>query len=299
MTAPASASEDSDTRPLLAGVMGWPITHSKSPLIFAHWFAENGIAGSYTRLAVSPDDFADVFRGLYKSGFRGVNVTIPHKLMALHLADEASDTARAIGAANTIRFDPDGKVFADNSDGYGFIENLRGSAPGWNPAAGTALVLGAGGASRAVIHALLEAGAPEIRLANRSPDKAEALAQHFGPRVTVVDWAARDGATADAATIVNTTSLGMIGNPPLEISLADAPETTLVTDIVYAPLETPLLAAARARGLATVDGLGMLLHQARPGFRAWFGIDPAVTPGLRRAVLEGVVLEDAGPEEVG
>jgi shikimate dehydrogenase len=266
--------------------MGWPITHSKSPLIFAHWFAETGIAGSYTRLAVPPDDFAEVFRGLYKTGFRGINVTLPHKLMALHLADEASDAARAIGAANTIRFDPDGRVFADNTDGFGFIENLRDGAPAWNPTAGAALVLGAGGAARAVVHALLEAGAPTVRLANRSPDKAEALAAHFGSRIAVVDWAARDGATADAATIVNTTSLGMTGNPPLKISLADAPVTALVTDIVYAPLETPLLADARARGLATVDGLGMLLHQARPGFRTWFGVDPAVTPALRRAVLE-------------
>jgi len=281
-----TATEDLDDRPLLAGVMGWPITHSKSPQIFAHWFAETGIAGSYTRLAVPPDDFAEVFRGLYKTGFRGVNVTLPHKLMALHLADEASDAARTIGAANTIRFDPDGRVFADNTDGFGFIENLRDGAPAWNPATGAALVLGAGGAARAVIHALLEAGAPTVRLANRSPDKAEALAAHFGSRVAAIDWTARDGATAGAATIVNATSLGMTGNPPLKISLAEAPATALVTDIVYAPLETPLLADARARGLATVDGLGMLLHQARPGFRTWFGVDPAVTPALRRAVLE-------------
>ncbi len=273
--------------PLLAGVVGWPVAHSKSPLIFGHWFAEAGIAGSYTRLAVRPEDFAEVFRALPKAGFRGVNVTIPHKLPALELADEASAAARAIGAANTIRFDPDGRIFADNTDGYGFIENLRAGAPAWNPEAGPALVLGSGGAARAVIHALLEAGAPAIRLANRSRDKAEALSAHFGSRVEVIAWAARAAATGGAATIVNTTSLGMAGNPPLELPLDDAPATVLVTDIVYAPLETPLLAAARARGLATVDGLGMLLHQARPGFRAWFGADPAVTPALRRAVLEG------------
>jgi shikimate dehydrogenase len=272
--------------PLLAGVVGWPVAHSKSPLIFAHWFAETGIAGSYTRFAVRPEDFEDVFRALPKTGLRGVNVTIPHKLTALGLADEASGAARAIGAANTIRFDPDGRIFADNTDGYGFIENLREGAPAWNPAAGPALVLGAGGAARAVIHALLEAGAPAVRLANRSCDKAQALAAHFGPRVEPVDWAARDAAIGSAATIVNATSLGMTGNPPLELALEDAPATTLVTDIVYAPLETTLLAAARARGLATVDGLGMLLHQARPGFRAWFGVDPPVTRALRRAVLE-------------
>ena len=287
-----------DSRPLLAGVMGWPIEHSKSPLIFAHWFAENGIQGSYVRLAVPPDEFADVFRNLHKTGFRGVNVTIPHKLMALELADEASETARAIGAANTVSFDADGRVFADNTDSFGFIENLHECAPAWDPAKGPALVLGAGGAARAVIHALLEAGAPAILLANRSPKKADALAEKFGPRIEVVDWSARDTATGGAATIVNTTSLGMPGNPPLEISLADAPATALVTDIVYAPLETPLLTAARARGLTTVDGLGMLLHQARPGFRAWFGVDAFVTPALRRAVLEAPAPEEEAPEHV-
>jgi shikimate dehydrogenase len=276
-----------DQRPLLAGVVGWPVAHSKSPLIFAHWFAETGIAGAYVRLAVRPEDFGQVLRALPKAGFRGVNVTIPHKLAALELADEASAAARTIGAANTIGFDADGRIFADNTDGYGFTENLREGAPAWNPAAGPALVLGAGGAARAVIHALLEVGAPAIRLANRTRDKAEAVAAHFGPRVEPVDWAARGGATSGAATIVNTTSLGMTANPPLELPLDDAPATALVTDTVYAPLETPLLAAARARGLATVDGLGMLLHQARPGFRAWFGVDPAVTRALRRAVLEG------------
>jgi shikimate dehydrogenase len=186
---------------------------------------------------------------------------------------------------------------SDNTDGYGFIENLREGAPTWDPAEGPALVLGAGGAARAVIHALLEAGAPTILLANRSPNKAETLAAHFGSRIEVVDWAARDAATSGAATIVNTTSLGMTGNPPLDISLAGAPATALVTDIVYVPLETPLLAAARARGLSTVDGLGMLLHQARPGFRAWFGADVSVTPALRRAVLEAPAPEQDAPEQ--
>jgi shikimate dehydrogenase len=275
----------SDNRPLLAGVMGWPIAHSKSPLIFEHWFAETGIDGAYVRLSVRPEDFAEVFRALPKAGFRGVNVTAPHKLTALKLSDEASPAATAIGAANTIRFNADGLIYADNTDGYGFIESLRASSPTWAPAAGPALVLGAGGAARAVIHALLEAGVPTIRLTNRSHDKAEALAAHLGPRVDVVDWNSRETATAGATTIVNTTSLGMIGKPPLELSLADAPATALVTDIVYAPLITPLLAAAAARGLTTVDGLGMLLHQARPGFQAWFDAEPRVTPALRCAVL--------------
>jgi len=274
-------------RPRRAGVIGWPVAHSRSPRIFAHWFAETGVTGSYERLAVRPEDFAERFRALPGAGFCGVNVTIPHKLAALELADQASAAARAIGAANTIRFDADGRIFADNTDGYGFIENLRVGAPAWDAAAGPALVLGAGGAARAVIHALLEAGAPIIRLANRTRAKADALAAHFGPRIEPVEWPARDTATGGAATIVNTTSLGMTGNPALELSLTDAPASALVADIVYAPLVTPLLATARARGLATVDGLGMLLHQARPGFRAWFGADPAVTPELRRAMLEG------------
>ncbi len=295
-----SDSRGKADRRLLAGVVGWPVAHSKSPLIFAHWFAETGIAGTYRRLAVRPEEFENRFRALPKAGFHGVNVTIPHKLAALRLADEASAAARAIGAANTICFDADGRIFAENTDGYGFTENLREGAPAWNPGAGPALVLGAGGAARAVIHALLEAGVPTIRLANRTRAKAEALAAHFGPRfgsrIELIGWTARTAATGGVATIVNTTSLGMTGNPPLELPLDDAPATALVTDIVYAPLETPLLAAARARGLATVDGLGMLLHQARPGFRAWFGADPAITPALRRAVLEGPVPEGLRPE---
>jgi len=281
----AATTPQGDERPLLAGVMGWPVKHSRSPLLFGHWFTEHGIAGTYVRLAVRAEDFAQVYRALPKAGFRGVNVTLPHKLDALALADEASPAARAIGAANTIVFCADGRIAVDNTDGYGFIQNLYESAPAWRPASGPALVLGAGGAARAILHALLEAGVPEIRLANRSRDKAEALAGHFGPRVRPLDWAERSAAVAEAATVVNTTSLGMTGKPPLEISLDDAPPAALVTDIVYAPLETALLAQARARGLATVDGLGMLLHQARPGFRAWFGADPKVTPALRCAVL--------------
>jgi len=281
------AAEVADDRPLLAGVMGWPVKHSRSPLLFGHWFTEHGVAGSYVRLAVREPDFEQVLRALPKAGFRGVNVTLPHKLAALSLADSASEAARAIGAANTVVFDPEGRILADNTDAYGFIENLRSGAPDWNPAAATALVLGAGGAARAILHVLLQAGVPLIRLANRSRDKAEGLAARFGTRIEVLDWSARDGAVEGAGLIVNTTSLGMTGKPPLEISLASAPRTAVVTDIVYAPLATDLLMQARSRGLATVDGLGMLLHQARPGFRVWFGFDPAVTPELRRAVLEG------------
>ena len=282
-----TTSASSDTRPPLAGVTGWPVAHSRSPLIFAHWFARHGIAGSYVRLPVRPSDFAEVVRALPKAGFRGLNVTIPHKLAALELADTATEAARSIGAANTLVFPPEGGIRADNTDAFGFLENLREGAPSWEPAAGPALVLGAGGAARAVIHALLGAGVPAIRLANRSPERAEALAAHFGPAVTPLDWSGREAAVAGAALVVNTTSLGMEGQPPLVLSLEQAAPGTVVSDIVYTPLLTPLLADARSRDLIAVDGLGMLLHQARPGFRAWFGTDPAVDPELRRVVLEG------------
>lgn len=283
-TPPASAPDD---RPLLAGVIGWPISHSRSPLLFGHWFAEYGLDGAYVRLAVREDDLADVVRALPKAGFRGANVTLPHKLAALALADEATDAARAIGAANTLTFAPNGRILADNTDGYGFCENLRAGAPGWDPAAAPSLVLGAGGAARAILHVLLEAGVPLIRLANRTRSRAEALAAQFGPRIAVVDWETREAAAEGAWLIVNTTSLGMTGKAPLIFSLAAAPASAVVTDIVYAPLETDLLAEARARGMVAVDGLGMLLHQARPGFRAWFGLDPEVTPALRQAALGG------------
>lgn len=276
-----------DPRPLLAGVMGWPVAHSRSPLIFAHWFARHGIPGAYVRLAVRHEDFEQVLRALPKAGFRGVNVTIPHKPAALALADESSEAARAIGAANTLLFTVEGSIRADNTDAFGFIGNLREGAPAWDPAAGPALVLGAGGAARAVVHALLRAGVSGIRVANRSRHRARELAAHLGPAVEPVDWAERDAAVAGAALIVNTTSLGMEGQPPLDLSLEASSPEVVVCDIVYTPLITPLLADAQRRGLTAVDGLGMLLHQARPGFRAWFDADPVVDPELRRAVLEG------------
>ncbi len=275
-----------DSRPLIAAVLGWPIEHSKSPLIFAHWFAETGIAGSYKRIAVEPGAFAATLDQLTQAGFRGANITLPHKLTALAAADCASPAAQSIGAANTLVIGPSGEVFADNTDAFGFIENLCAGAPDWRPEAGPALVLGAGGAARAVIHALLDAGVDQVRLTNRTLARTEDLAVHFGTRVVPISWNDRSSAVTGSGVIVNTTSLGMTGQPPLEIALDDAPEDAVVTDIVYVPLETPLLAAARARGLAAVDGLGMLLHQARPGFRAWFGRDVTVTPALRRAVLE-------------
>lgn len=274
-----------DPRPLTAGVCGYPIAQSKSPILFRHWFEIHGIAGQYVPLLVAPEDFETALRTLPKLGFRGTNVTIPHKEAALALADEVSEAAGAIGAANTITFSVEGQIHADNTDGFGFLENLRAGAPDWDPASAPALLLGAGGAARAAIHALLAAGCPEVRLTNRTRARADDLAAHFGPMVTVVDWAERSAAADGAGLIANSTSLGMTGQPPLEMALDFAPSTAVVTDMVYNPLETDLLAVARARQLRTVDGLGMLLHQARPGFRRWFGQEAQVTPALRAACL--------------
>ncbi len=269
----------------LAGVIGSPIAHSRSPCLHGHWLSRYAIAGHYVPLEVAPKDLADVLRALPRMGFRGVNATIPHKEAALALADRATERAARIGAANTLTFDADGALQADNTDGYGFIENLRQSEPGWDAAAGPAAVFGAGGAARAVVASLLDAGAPELRIANRSRERAQALRDTFGPAVTVVDWDDADALVADAATVVNTTSRGMTGQPALRLPAAKLAPGALVTDLVYTPLQTPFLADAAGRGLRTVDGLGMLLHQAVPGFEAWFGRRPEVDPALRQAVI--------------
>ncbi|MEO1774595.1 MAG: shikimate dehydrogenase [Pseudomonadota bacterium] len=277
-----------DMRPLTAGVMGWPIVQTKSPVLFDHWFAAEGIAGRYIPLAVRPEDFDAVYAALPRMGLRGVNVTVPHKEAALALAEETTPTARAIGAANMIRFTPEGRRIADNTDAYGFLENLRAGAPGWVPGAAPALVLGAGGAARAVVRALAEAGVTEIRLSNRTAERAEALvplADGTGARVVVVPWALRAAALEGVGLLVNATSLGMTGKAPLEMPLGAMGPGTVVNDLVYAPLETALLAGARAAGGIVVDGLGMLLHQARPAFRAWFRADPTVDDALRAACL--------------
>lgn len=269
---------------LKAGVIGWPIEHSKSPLLHGYWLDQLQIDGTYARVAAKPDEFEATVRRLAADGWRGANVTIPHKEAALALADEVTDTARAIGAANTLIFQA-GKIIADNTDGYGFTENLIDRAGDkWRPDE-PAAVFGAGGASRAIIHALITAGAPEIRLTNRTRSRAENLARVFGPKVTVIDWPDQSTALADVGLIVNTTSLGMTGHPPLEINFANAPTNALATDIVYTPLETPFLKGAAMAGLATVDGLGMLIHQGRPGFEAWFGKAPKADDTLRRLLL--------------
>ena len=278
-------TDTSDQRPLIAGVCGFPISQSKSPLLFNHWFNELHIAGTYTPLRIASEDFDAVIPALMKSGFRGVNCTIPHKISALEIADTVTDAARSIGAANTLTFSPEGEITADNTDWFGFLQNVQIGCPGWEPASGPAVLLGAGGAARAGIHAFLTAGCQSVRVTNRTRSKAEEVAAFFGSCVEVVAWEDRSSALADASIIANSTSLGMTGGQPLEISLEDAPKTALVTDMVYNPLETVLLRQARERGMPTVDGLGMLLHQARPGFSAWFGKDPEVTGALRAACL--------------
>lgn len=270
----------------LAGVIGNPVAHSRSPRLHRHWLARYGIAGDYVPLHVHEQDLRQVIQALPRMGFVGVNVTIPHKVAVMELADQLSDRAILIGAANTLIFRSDGKVHADNTDGYGFIANLRQGAPGWRADAGPAAVLGAGGAARAVIEALLEAGVPEILLANRTRTKADSLRQDFGARLHVVDWVQAGNMIEDAALVVNTTSLGMTGQADLRIPLDGLHPGQVVTDLVYSPLKTRLLATADAAGCDTVDGLGMLLHQAVPCFERWFGKRPEVDDALRAAVLD-------------
>lgn len=274
-------------RARLAGVMGRPIGHSLSPRLHGYWLRHYGIDGAYLPLAVAPERLEQALRALPALGFRGTNLTIPHKEQALAMVDGATPTAQRVGAVNTVLVQEDGALHGDNTDGFGFLASLADCRPDWRADAGPAMLLGAGGAARAIAVALLDAGAPELRLVNRTRARAEALADGLGAGVQVVDWSEREMGLDGAALLVNTTSLGMNGQPPLKIALDALPHSALVSDVVYAPLETPLLAAARARGHLVVDGLGMLLHQARPGFRAWFGVDPEVTEGLRRAVLAG------------
>lgn len=269
----------------LAGVIGHPIAHSRSPRLHGHWLARYGIAGHYVPLDVAPDDLESVLSALPRAGFVGCNVTIPHKEAALALADTVSDRAALIGAANTLVFQADGSIFADNTDGYGFMANLRQHVPDWRPEADPAAILGAGGAARAVIASLLEAGVPEIRIANRTRARAAALRDEFGDRLVVHDWDRAGDMLGDAVTVVNATSVGMAGKADLHLPTDTLPPTAVVTDLVYTPLVTPFLAAAAARGCRTVDGLGMLLHQAAPGFEHWFGHRPEVDQALRDAVL--------------
>ena len=267
-----------------ACVIGWPVEHSRSPLIHRYWLKQYGLDGAYEREAVKPEDLPAFLGGLAARGYAGANVTLPHKEAALRLATVADEAARTIGAANTLWLDEAGRLNASNTDAYGFMTNLNAVAPGWNEGRRPVLVLGAGGAGRAVLHGLLAEGASPILLANRTSGRAQELADAFGPAVTVVDWRERDRALLGCGLLVNATSLGMTGKEALDLDLALLPSDAAVADLVYSPLETRLLAAARSRDNRAVDGLGMLLHQAVPGFERWFGVRPAVTDELRAHV---------------
>lgn len=275
----------SNTRIPLAAVIGSPVAHSKSPQLHNHWLKVNGLPGFYIPMEVDTEDLETVLRTLPKMGFVGVNITIPHKEKVLEIADLITDRATLIGAANTLIFRQDGKIHADNTDGYGFINNIRQNAPNWEPSSGPAAILGAGGAARAVVASLLDAGVPEILISNRTKVRAEALRADFGKRLTVVDWVQAGNMLDDAVTVVNTTSLGMIGKPPLRVPLDGLRPGAVVNDLVYAPLKTQFLAEAEEMGCHIVDGLGMLLHQAVPAFERWFGVRPKVDSATRAAAL--------------
>lgn len=269
----------------LAAVIGSPVAHSRSPALHGYWLKRYGLKGFYIPMDVAQADLDSVLRTLPKMGFVGANVTIPHKEAILNIADVITDRAALIGAANTLIFRKDGKIQADNTDGAGFIANLRQNAPQWVPPMGPAAVFGAGGAARAVLAALIEVGVPEIRLANRTRARAEALRSDFGAKVHVYEWVQADAMIDGAATVVNTTSLGMTGKPDLLLPLGSLSPQAVVTDLVYTPLKTQFLIEAEERGATVVDGLGMLLHQAAPGFERWFGQRPEVDDLTRAAVL--------------
>ncbi|SNY90516.1 shikimate dehydrogenase [Cohaesibacter sp. ES.047] len=288
---PSPRSQQSDLiHSAKAFVIGWPISHSKSPAIHSHWLETYGLIGSYEKIAVEPDKLESFIKGLADNGFVGGNVTIPHKETVLSLVDVVHPTAKRLGAANTLWLE-DGKIHADNTDGYGFLANLDHGHAGWDKnAKSKALVLGAGGAARPIVHGLIERGFEKVTVVNRTRQRAEALALHFdaldmGKAITVADWDERESLLEDIDLLVNTSSLGMSGQPSLELDLAALPRTALVTDIVYTPLITGLLETARDRGNPIVDGLGMLLHQAVPGFERWFGTRPEVTDDVRTLVL--------------
>jgi len=269
----------------LAGVIGDPVAHSLSPKLHGHWLKRYGLPGHYIPLRVAQSDLLQVLRALPLMGFKGVNVTIPHKEHVLSLVDTVTDRAALIGAANTLTFTGQGRIQADNTDGSGFLSNIRQSIPGFTGAQGPALILGSGGAAKAIVWALLNDGAPVVHVANRTRARADGLKEQLGAKVVPQDWTAIPALVRDAALIVNTTSLGMQGQPPLAVDLSGATPATVVTDIVYTPLRTQLLEEAERHGCQTVDGLGMLLHQAVPGFERWFSYTPTVDDGLRAAVL--------------
>ena len=273
---------------LLAGVMGWPVMHSRSPLIHNHWFEKHALLGRYVPLAIKPEGLRAALRALPALGFAGCNVTIPHKQEAMRIVDELHDSARAMGAVSCVTVREDGSLLGSNNDAYGFMRNLKQQQPQWRADSGPVVVIGAGGGARAVVYGLLQAGVREVRLINRSLARAQAVAAAMGRTVQAHDWATRHDVLAGASLVVNTTSQGMVGQGVLDIDLAQLPATAIAADIVYIPLLTSFLAAAQARGNATVDGLGMLLQQGPLAWKAWFGIEPEVTPELRDLVVRSL-----------
>jgi shikimate dehydrogenase len=269
---------------VLAGLMGWPVKHSRSPKLHNYWIGAHSLAGAYVPLAIKPEGLRAALRALPALGFSGCNLTIPHKEAALAIVDTVDPLARRVGAVNTVVVAPDGSLEGRNTDVFGYLESIREAQPTWRADRGPAVVLGAGGGARAVLVGLIDQGAREIRLVNRTLSRAEALARELGGPIKALPWDKRQAALDGAAMLVNTTNQGMVGEPPLDLALDTLPQSALVCDIVYIPRETRLLAAAHKRGNPTVDGLGMLLHQARPAFRAWFGIMPEVTPELRAMI---------------
>jgi shikimate dehydrogenase len=275
------------TRFLLAGVMGWPVMHSRSPMLHNYWMQQYGLAGTYLPLAIAPDGLAAALRSLHPLGFAGCNLTIPHKQTAMAIVDEVDTVAKRIGAISCVHVRADGSLAGTNNDCFGFIHSLKQEQPAWRADAGPAVVLGAGGGARAVCYALMQEGAKEIRIVNRSLERAQTLAGEFavaGVSLQALPWERRHDALAGAAMVVNTTSQGMAGQGALDIKLDALPNTALAADIIYVPLETPFLAAARQRGNPTWNGLGMLLHQARPAWKLWFGLEPQVTVELRELI---------------
>lgn len=273
---------------LMAGVMGWPVMHSRSPLMHNYWMVQQGLAGIYVPLAIKPGTLEKALRALHPLGFSGCNLTIPLKQEAMTVVDEADEVARKIGAISCVVVRQDGFLFGTNNDWLGFIGNLKEDQPHWRADAGPVAVIGAGGGGRAVCYALLREGATEIRLVNRTHTRAITVANEFGGPIQVLSWEQRHDALQDVAMVVNATSQGMVGQPPLDLQLDMLPQQALAADIIYTPLETPFLAAARQRGNRTLNGLGMLLHQGPPAWKLWFGIEPMVTAELRRLMEESI-----------
>ena len=276
----------------MAGVMGWPVMHSRSPMMHNYWMAQQGLAGTYVPLAIRPGTLAAALRALHPLGFAGCNLTIPHKLEAMTIVDEVDDVARKIGAISCVVAREDGSLFGTNNDWLGFIGSLKHEQPDWRADAGPVAVIGAGGGGRAVCYALVRQGAPEIRLVNRTPDKAALVAREIahdlGGPIRLVAWDQRHEALDGVAMVVNVTSQGMAGQPALDLRLDKLPRSALAADIIYTPLETPFLAAARARGNRTINGLGMLLHQGPAAWKLWFGREPTVTAELRQRLEQSI-----------